>query len=159
MKVLIRYTIYVALVLFVAAGMVSSVWNKTPVRSEVPVIKVDTATQIKVSAKLVATNPGEYKLIIQAFIPNGLHICSITNIDKNITPTIIELDVNATAAIQSSWSERPVNAKFIEGVAEWVVDIRAFDPQVIPVISGTITVGPCSNTGCLMPQRIRFTTN
>jgi hypothetical protein len=168
-----RYTICGAIVLLAAASVTSLVWNKTPVRNEVPapVVNVDPTIQVKVSATLVATNPGEYKLSVKALIPKGLHIYSITQVGKETRPTVIDLDPSSSSTMQSSWSESPItrvvrydfmpdiDLKFLEGTAEWTTDIRAFDPQVTPVISGTITVGPCGDTGCLMPQKIRFTTN
>ena len=128
-------------------------------------------SQTVVVAKLVPVNPGEYWLTLKVTVPDGYRIYSIYQEAGAPPASTIDLDPNDAAAVQSDWVETPnptvrhsdvwpgIKMLQLEGVVDWTVTIRAFNPEAKPVISGTIKVYPCSDTGCLMPQKIRFTTN
>jgi hypothetical protein len=162
--------------LFAILGIITVATFTTAWYMYVPVntpqtIGINSTTQVVVTAELIpCRGPGEYRLNLKAIIPEGYHIYSINYLGGVAPATVIELDPNLAATLQSGWTETPnpdmvdsVPRPFIDAMrfsdsVEWTVDVRAFNLQNIPGIRGTVTVYPCGETGCLMPQKIRFYT-
>jgi hypothetical protein len=156
--------VVIALVLFVTQTNTSN----TPVK--VPSVVIPT-TQVLVEPNLVLNSPGEYWLSLKVTIPDGYHIYSIYQEAGGPPASTIDLDSNTQATVQSDWVETPnptvkrsdvwpgVKILQLEGVIDWTRTIRAFNPDIKPVVSGVVKVYPCGETSCLMPQEIRFTTN
>jgi hypothetical protein len=136
--------------------------NRRPVQQIVP--------QVEVEATLVPLSLGKYQLKLVATIPADYHIYSINQKGDGPRPTNIELGPGAMVDRETKWTENPkptilhydflpgIDIETLSGQVEWTLNVSSFDPNESLVMIGTVTVYPCSNRGCLLPQTIKFTT-
>ena len=112
--------------------------------------------QVIVTTKTTLLNGTDYyRLNLNAKIPNGYHIYSINYLDGKAPATVIKLDSNPSIVFESEWAETPNNAK-LSSTSNWSIHFRLTDLEKPPTVHGVITVYPCSETNCLMPQKIVF---
>jgi hypothetical protein len=126
--------------------------------------------QVVVQATLVPLTEGEYQLKLVATVPTEYHIYSINQKGDGPRPTNIELGPGAMVDREAKWTENPkpiilhydflpgIDVETLSGQVEWTLNVSSFDPNEPLVITGLVTVYPCSDRGCLMAQTIKFTT-
>jgi hypothetical protein len=158
----------ITVAMFVTAWYMFPLTNMTQTITYMPV----ATTQTVVLAKLTHDKVRDvYWLNLNITIPQGYHIYSIYQEANGPPASTIDLDPNTMLLLmESDWFETPnptikrsdvwpgVKILQLEGVVDWTVPIRVFGSKSKPVISGVIKVYPCGKTGCLMPQKIQFTT-
>lgn len=111
---------------------------------------------------------GYYRLTVRALIPAGFHIYSIFQAGGP-PATALTLGPNPHISVVREWGEIPA-AQPVEynwGVmnvltdsVKWVVDFKVVDSSnpMPPVVDGIVTMYPCTDNMCLMPQTVEFTT-
>jgi hypothetical protein len=109
-----------------------------------------------------------YRLKVKALIPYGLHIYSIFQ-EGGPPATVLTLGPNYHISVVRDWAEIPEaqtveydwgSVKVLKDSVEWVVDFKMvdFNNPIPPVVDGTLTMYPCTDNMCLMPQTVEFTT-
>jgi hypothetical protein len=137
---------------------------------EIPKTVRSTVPQVEVQAALVPLTSSEYQLKIVATIPKGCHIYSINQKSGGPQPTRIELGPGAMVDREAKWTETPkpviihydflpgLDIETLSGQVEWTLNVSSLNSNEPLVITGAVTVYPCSDRGCLMSQTIKFTT-
>lgn len=137
----------------IAAMIISTIYS-CPTNTEV--VSVNNTLQVTLTTKTTLLNGTDYyKLNLTAKIPDGYHIYSINYLEGQAPATVIKLDSNPNIVFESEWAETPNNTK-LSGTSNWSIHFRLIGLEKSPTVHGVITVYPCSETNCLMPQKIVF---
>lgn len=136
---------------------------------------VDKTPKIKVTTTLERWpvrglfNVYEYRLVVEAVVPQGYHIYSMDQAPGGPIPTIIQLNPTPGLVQRTRWIETPrarvkyydfwpdLPVKTLTGRVRWVTTFKTTgERQEIVAIVGTLVVFPCSDTVCYNPQEIKF---
>ena len=154
------YTLFVTIFLVVAAGIYGFIQSR---HSEVVI--EDNPTPVTVAAH-IGTNTTAPILYVVVHIKQGYHIYSINPITPEPIRTVLSLDDSPDFQAEGDWfavvEPKGVNIPGFGNIEEhrygavWGIHITSkIDIQDLK-ITGTITVAPCNDDHCYLPEKIPF---